>query len=1549
MELDDFANLRRAAIDKLHESQRHRMGVLPGQKDTKLLRTVDLHKIGRYTKKLIVQQALSTEDQDQERFLKKIGQRMDRVGIELATTEVRCEHLTLEANIQLGNRALPTVLNSYRDFFEGLFQKLRLMQSSMTHFAILEDVSAIIPPGRMTLLLGPPGSGKSTLLAALAGKLQASNLKMHGNITYNGHTFQEFIPQMTAAYITQTDTHLPELTVRETFDFAARAQGTGYKADELRELHKREAEQNLEVDWEIDAFMTADTAKGKREAIASEYILRILGLDVCADTPVGNQMIRGISGGQKKRVTTGEMIVGPKKTLFMDEVSTGLDSSTTFQIIKCLRDFAHLRLATVFISLLQPPPEVFNLFDDVMLLSEGQLVYHGPREEVVPFFASCGFQCPPRKAVPDFLQELTSRKDQQQYWAGQGLYTFVPVQHFSKAFKNSPTGQRNAEALAQPYDKALHKKEALVHTKRSLTGMQALKALMRREATLVQRNSFLYIFKAVQATFTSIICATLFLRTHLAPDGIDNAHLYAAFLFFASLQMFFNGIAEMTFTIDRMEVFFKQRDDLFFPSWAFVVPTTILRLPVSFVESLIWTVITYYPVGLAPQASRFFMSWLLLFLVHNMAISIFRAIGAIARNIVVANACGAMMLMVLLMLGGFVLPRGQIHGWWIWGYWIDPLQYGMRALLINEFTAPRWQQPYPTNPDENLGKALLAVFNFPTHYWWVWLGVGALVAYIILFNVICVLAHKLLAPYGVQTAVMSEESLKEREFTVKGDQAKSGQLEVEIPSQGVDRQDASASSSSDKHVESGTSHHTQGSVSSALQDVEAGPHDDDTVPDRILDSSMGIHIIPTKGLNGDDTVPDTIMDGGMGTGLAPSKGLRAEGKNLDSSMGIGPTSHKSLASSEAAASAAAPVSHRNLSGLESAVLGGNSFRESGVEKGMVLPFTPLAMSFSDVHYYVDVPAGVTGDNVKEFKGKPQLELLRGISGAFRPGVLTCLMGVSGAGKTTLMDVLAGRKTSGHIEGDIRMNGHVKEQTSFARVSGYVEQNDVHSPQTTVREALEFSAQLRFAQGVPADTIEAFVDEVMGLVELTSLQRVLVGVAGHSGLSVEQRKRLTIAVELVANPSIVFMDEPTSGLDARAAAIVMRTVRNIVNTGRTIVCTIHQPSIDIFESFDELLLLKRGGQTIYAGHLGKNSKDLINYYEAIPGVQPIPDGLNPATWMLEVTKPGNEERMGVDFAAVFDQGSLCRRQQVIIEEVSKPDPEVPALHFDNKYPCTAQRQYLVCLKKFYITFWRTPAYNATRFSFTIGIALLFGTMFWKLGDKTDTEQRITNTLGALYVATLFLGVLNSIFVQPVISDERAVFYRERAAGMYAVEPWYLAMATIEAMYLIIQATVYTCIVYFMAGFAKDAGKFFWFLLFMVETLLYFTYYGVVCVAITPNLLAAAVASNSLYLVMNLFSGFVIPAPHIPGWWIGAYWMNPVTWSLYGLVVSNIGDEDNNIVHLTNGGTTTVPEFLRDRFGYRHEWEGWVVIVLAAFAVFFWGAGALAFKKLNFQQR
>nr|XP_009801734.1 PREDICTED: pleiotropic drug resistance protein 1-like [Nicotiana sylvestris] len=183
------------------------------------------------------------------------------------------------------------------------------------------------------------------------------------------------------------------------------------------------------------------------------------------------------------------------------------------------------------------------------------------------------------------------------------------------------------------------------------------------------------------------------------------------------------------------------------------------------------------------------------------------------------------------------------------------------------------------------------------------------------------------------------------------------------------------------------------------------------------------------------------------------------------------------------------------------------------KKGMVLPFEPHSITFDEVIYSVDMPQEMKNQGATE----DRLVLLKGVSGAFRPGVLTALMGVSGAGKTTLMDVLAGRKTGGYIEGSIKISGYTKKQETFARISGYCEQNDIHSPHVTVHESLVYSAWLRLPHDVDERTRKMFVDEVMELVELTPLRSALVGLPGVNGLSTEQRKRLTIAVELVANP------------------------------------------------------------------------------------------------------------------------------------------------------------------------------------------------------------------------------------------------------------------------------------------------------------------------------------------------------------------------------------------------------------------------------------------------
>uniref|UniRef100_A0A8R7R5Q6 ABC transporter domain-containing protein n=1 Tax=Triticum urartu TaxID=4572 RepID=A0A8R7R5Q6_TRIUA len=610
-------------------------------------------------------------------------------------------------------------------------------------------------------------------------------------------------------------------------------------------------------------------------------------------------------------------------------------------------------------------------------------------------------------------------------------------------------------------------------------------------------------------------------------------------------------------------------------------------------------------------------------------------------------------------------------------------------------------------------------------------------------------------------------------------------------------------------------------------------------------------------------------------------------------------------------------------------------------KGMVLPFAPLAVAFNNMRYSVDMPAEMKAQGVDE----DRLLLLKGVSGSFKPGVLTALMGVSGAGKTTLMDVLAGRKTGGYIEGDISISGYPKKQETFARISGYCEQNDIHSPNVTVYESLVYSAWLRLPSDVESETRKMFIEQVMELVELNTLRDALVGLPGVNGLSTEQRKRLTIAVELVANPSIIFMDEPTSGLDARAAAIVMRTVRNTVDTGRTVVCTIHQPSIDIFEAFDELFLMKRGGEEIYVGPLGHQSCDLIQYFEGIEHVSKIKPGYNPATWMLEVTSQAQEDILGVSFAEVYKNSDLYQRNQSVIRDISRAPAGSKDLYFPTQYSQSSVTQCTACLWKQHLSYWRNPQYTVVRFFFSLVVALMFGTIFWQLGGKTSRTQDLFNAMGSMYAAVLFMGISYASSVQPVVAVERTVFYRERAAGMYSALPYAFGQVVVELPYVLVQSLAYGVIVYAMIGFQWDTKKFCWYLYFMYFTLLYFTYYGMLAVGLTPSYNIASIVSSFFYGVWNLFSGFVISQPTMPVWWRWYSWVCPVSWTLYGLVASQFGD----LTEPLQDTGEPINVFLKNFFGFRHDFLGVVAIVTAAFAIFFAVAFGLSIKVLNFQRR
>ncbi|KAJ1270160.1 hypothetical protein BS78_06G033400 [Paspalum vaginatum] len=1404
VELDDEEALQWAAIEKLPTYDRMRKGILTAVGTG--VQEVVIQGLSIQESEGLMQRLVRNTEDDNERFLLKLRGRMERVGIQNPTIEVRFEHLTIDAEAYVGKQAIPTFTNFFSNKFMAALSALRIISSGKRPISILHDISGIVRPSRMSLLLGAPGSGKTSLLLALAGKLD-STLKVSGRVTYNGHDMDEFVPHSTSAYIGQHDFHIGEMTVRETLTFSARCQGVGTRYDMLTELSRREKQANIKPDPNIDVYMKAISTEGQ-ENIITDYILKILGLDICADTMVGDSMIRGISGGQKKRLTIGEMLVGPATTLFMDEISTGLDSSTTYQIINYLRQSVHILGGTALISLLQPAPETYELFDDVILLSEGQIVYQGPRENIIEFFDATGFRCPERKGVADFLQEVTSRKDQKQYWCRRDEpYQYISANDFAEAFKEFHVGHALGSELNVPFDRTRNHPAALSTSKFGTSKVELLKACFSREWLLMKRYSFVYIIKIVQLIILGTIAMTVFLGTEMHRHNIEDGVIFLGALFLGLVTHLFNGFAEVAMSITKLPIFYKQRD-IFYPSWAYALPTWVLKIPISFLECAVWTGMTYYVIGFDPSIERFFRHYLLLVLISQMASGLFRLLAALGREMVVADTFGSLAQLVLLILGGFLIARDDIKKWWIWGYWSSPLMYAQNAIAVNEFLGSSWQMVNRTENNDTLGVQILKARGIFVDQNWYWIGVGALLGYIMLFNLLFVLFLNRLGPLRKDQTTVSEEELRQKHANRTGEN-------VQLLPLGTDSQNSNS-------------------------------------------------------------------DGREEMAQADTK-----------------------------------------------------------KRGMVLPFTPLSITFDNIKYSVNMPQEMKNKGITE----DRLLLLKGVSGAFRPGVLTALMGVSGAGKTTLMDVLAGRKTSGYIEGNINISGYPKKQETFARIAGYCEQNDIHSPYVTVYESLLYSAWLRLPTEVDSEARNMFVDEVAELVELMPLRKALVGLPGVNGLSTEQRKRLTIAVELVANPSIIFMDEPTSGLDARAAAIVMRTVRNTVDTGRTVVCTIHQPSIDIFEAFDELFLLKPGGEEIYVGPLGHNSCHLIKYFEGIQGVKKIKDGYNPATWMLEVTTLAQEDILGLNFAEVYKDSNLYQRNKTLVSELSEPPSGSKDLYFPTEHSQSFITQCMACLWKQHKSYWRNPLYTATRIFFTTVIAFIFGTIFLNLGKKVAKKQDLFNALGSMYAAVLLIGVQNGLTVQPIVDVERTVFYREKAAGMYSALPYAFAQVGIEIPHIFFQTTVYGLVIYSLIGFDWTVQKFFGYMFFMYFTFMYFTFYGMMAVAMTPNSDIAALLSTAFYAIWNIFAGFLVPRPRIPIWWRWYSWACPVAWTLYGLVASQFGDIAD--VKLEDG--EIVKDFINRFFGFRHDQLGYAATAVVGFTVLFSLVFAFSIKVFNFQIR
>lgn len=305
-----------------------------------------------------------------------------------------------------------------------------------------------------------------------------------------------------------------------------------------------------------------------------------------------------------------------------------------------------------------------------------------------------------------------------------------------------------------------------------------------------------------------------------------------------------------------------------------------------------------------------------------------------------------------------------------------------------------------------------------------------------------------------------------------------------------------------------------------------------------------------------------------------------------------------------------------------------------------------------------------------------------------------------------------------------VNGKLRD-SGFQRKTGYVQQQDLHLSTATVREALTFSALLRQPPSTPKQEKLDYVEEVIDLLEMREYIDAVIGEIGE-GLNVEQRKRLTIGVELAAKPQLLlFLDEPTSGLDSQTSWSICVLMRRLVNHGQAILCTIHQPSAMLFQQFDRLLLLARGGKTVYFGEIGEQSKTLVDYFIE-NGAPSLPTGSNPAEWMLGVIGAAPGVKTDIDWPQVWLQshekgavdGELDRLASTTILDTGKPEQAEEI----SEFAAPLSTQVVVVTQRIFQQYWRSPAYIYSK-AF-LGIGSVSGAYSFSL-------LLLTNTLDVLH--------------------------------------------------------------------------------------------------------------------------------------------------------------------------------------------------------------------------
>lgn len=570
----------------------------------------------------------------------------------------------------LGASLQPTV----GDFFMGLPRFLKNLVTKGPKAAvgkppvrdILSSFDGCVRPGEMLLVLGRPGSGCSTFLKTFCNQ-RAGYVDVLGDVTYGGTDAKTMAKDFRGEiiYNPEDDLHYATLSVRRTLTFALQTRTPGKES-------------------RLDGESKSDYV---REFL--RVATKLLWIEHTLDTKVGNEHIRGVSGGERKRVSIAEALITRASVQGWDNSSKGLDAATAVEYIQALRALTNMAQVSMAVSLYQAGESLYKLVDKVLVIEQGQCLYFGSSDDAKQYFLDLGFDCPPRWTTADFL---TSVIDPHERSVRPGWEDRIPrsAEDFAAVYKKSDAYRKNvkdieefeAQTVEQQNQISKNSSKASKRKNYTIPFHQQVTALTHRQFLVLMGDKASLFGKWGGIVFQGLIVGSLFFQQ---PQTTASAFTRGGVMFFILLFNALLALAEQTAAFEAKPILLKHKNFSFYRPSAYAIAQTVVDVPVVITQVVIFDVIIYWMAGLAQTASQFFISLLILFTVTMATYSFFRALSAVFKTLDDATKVTGVFIQILVVYTGYLIPPGSMRVWFSWLRWLDWIQYGFEALMSNEF------------------------------------------------------------------------------------------------------------------------------------------------------------------------------------------------------------------------------------------------------------------------------------------------------------------------------------------------------------------------------------------------------------------------------------------------------------------------------------------------------------------------------------------------------------------------------------------------------------------------------------------------------------------------------------------------------------------------------------------------------------------------------------------------------------------------------------------------------------------------------------------------